>query len=402
MSLDDEIHAYVTHHDHATVQTLSDDLDRPGRVVLKTAKILVNEDRLEATDPVEDMGRDTHLYVDGQAPDPGDGDLRGRVLEQLEADGPLSCPDLARAVGADRRRVANILQTLLEHRRVRETPNQDRSGTVYAYRPLVDEDAETPSSEPELQDSEAEEGEAAVIVDPSTLSSPRVDVLRHLDEHEGYHTQGDLQEATDRSQAAVSKAVNALRDEDLVDRREHDGRSKYEYALAQPVEWTQEDPEPEHERIADGANGNPQPPPEPIVDDPAEPDHPSDSPFGPPPPEEDDGRHADQADETEERLRRLAREEAQRVVDTKWNQLLGEARIPPPDTSDEATSEFKAKVPETYHARLHSVKVLTGKPISEQVTEALTLYFTHLTREHEQESDDGPVDFHDLEEEATP
>ena len=40
--------------------------------------------------------------------------------------------------------------------------------------------------------------------------------------------------------------------------------------------------------------------------------------------------------------------------------------------------EVKVKIPMSYHVRLHSMKVLTGKPISDAVTEALEAYFqTH-------------------------
>ena len=37
--------------------------------------------------------------------------------------------------------------------------------------------------------------------------------------------------------------------------------------------------------------------------------------------------------------------------------------------------EVKVKIPISYHVRLHSMKVLTGKPISDTVTEALEAYF---------------------------
>lgn len=37
--------------------------------------------------------------------------------------------------------------------------------------------------------------------------------------------------------------------------------------------------------------------------------------------------------------------------------------------------EVKVKIPMSYHVRLHSMKVLTGKPISDTVTEALEAYF---------------------------
>ena len=40
--------------------------------------------------------------------------------------------------------------------------------------------------------------------------------------------------------------------------------------------------------------------------------------------------------------------------------------------------EVKVKIPMSFHVRLHSMKVLTGKPISDAVTEALEAYFqTH-------------------------
>ena len=39
--------------------------------------------------------------------------------------------------------------------------------------------------------------------------------------------------------------------------------------------------------------------------------------------------------------------------------------------------EVKVKIPVTYHVKLHSMKVLTGKQISDAVTEALEFYFAH-------------------------
>lgn len=39
--------------------------------------------------------------------------------------------------------------------------------------------------------------------------------------------------------------------------------------------------------------------------------------------------------------------------------------------------EVKVKIPLTYHVKLHSMKVLTGKQISDTVTEALEAYFRH-------------------------
>ncbi len=44
--------------------------------------------------------------------------------------------------------------------------------------------------------------------------------------------------------------------------------------------------------------------------------------------------------------------------------------------------EVKVKIPVGHHVKLHSVKVLTGKPISEAVSEALDLYFAAHSLEH--------------------
>lgn len=40
-----------------------------------------------------------------------------------------------------------------------------------------------------------------------------------------------------------------------------------------------------------------------------------------------------------------------------------------------AAKEVKVKLPAGHHVKLHSVKILTGKPIHEAITEALDLYF---------------------------
>jgi hypothetical protein len=40
--------------------------------------------------------------------------------------------------------------------------------------------------------------------------------------------------------------------------------------------------------------------------------------------------------------------------------------------------EVKVKIPINYHIKLHSMKVLTGKAISDTVTEALEAYFGHM------------------------
>ena len=45
------------------------------------------------------------------------------------------------------------------------------------------------------------------------------------------------------------------------------------------------------------------------------------------------------------------------------------------------SKEVKIKIPVTHHVKLHSMKVLTGKPISDAVTEALDMYFA--THQHE-------------------
>lgn len=46
-----------------------------------------------------------------------------------------------------------------------------------------------------------------------------------------------------------------------------------------------------------------------------------------------------------------------------------------PKTDTNRDKEVKVKIPVSYHIRLHSMKVLTGKPISDTVTEALEAYF---------------------------
>lgn len=57
--------------------------------------------------------------------------------------------------------------------------------------------------------------------------------------------------------------------------------------------------------------------------------------------------------------------------------------------------EVKVKVPVSYHIKLHSMKVLTGKQISEAVTEALGQYFQRL-----QEADDPDAVAEELEAQA--
>ena len=46
---------------------------------------------------------------------------------------------------------------------------------------------------------------------------------------------------------------------------------------------------------------------------------------------------------------------------------------PKPDTS--RAKEVKVKIPVSHHIKLHSMKVLTGKQISDAITEALDAYF---------------------------
>lgn len=46
-----------------------------------------------------------------------------------------------------------------------------------------------------------------------------------------------------------------------------------------------------------------------------------------------------------------------------------------PKPDHDRAKEVKVKIPVSFHVRLHSMKVLTGKPISDTVTEALEAYF---------------------------
>lgn len=45
------------------------------------------------------------------------------------------------------------------------------------------------------------------------------------------------------------------------------------------------------------------------------------------------------------------------------------------DRSDDADKPLKVEIPERMHARLHTLKLLTGKAVSDAVTEALEAYF---------------------------
>lgn len=49
--------------------------------------------------------------------------------------------------------------------------------------------------------------------------------------------------------------------------------------------------------------------------------------------------------------------------------------IDEPKSDPNRAKEVKVKIPMGHHVKLHSMKVLTGKPISDAVKEALDLYF---------------------------
>lgn len=46
-----------------------------------------------------------------------------------------------------------------------------------------------------------------------------------------------------------------------------------------------------------------------------------------------------------------------------------------PKKSESEIREMKVRIPSDYYMKLHSLKLLTGKQISEAVTEALEMYF---------------------------
>lgn len=46
-----------------------------------------------------------------------------------------------------------------------------------------------------------------------------------------------------------------------------------------------------------------------------------------------------------------------------------------PKGDPDRQKEVKVKIPVSYHVKLHSMKVLTGKQISDAITEALEAYF---------------------------
>lgn len=47
-----------------------------------------------------------------------------------------------------------------------------------------------------------------------------------------------------------------------------------------------------------------------------------------------------------------------------------------PKDDPSRSKEVKVKIPVTHHIKLHSMKVLTGKQISDAITEALDAYFS--------------------------
>jgi uncharacterized Fe-S cluster-containing radical SAM superfamily protein len=49
---------------------------------------------------------------------------------------------------------------------------------------------------------------------------------------------------------------------------------------------------------------------------------------------------------------------------------------PEKDEDEEEIREMKVRIPSDFYMKLHSLKLLTGKQISEAVTEALDMYFT--------------------------
>lgn len=53
------------------------------------------------------------------------------------------------------------------------------------------------------------------------------------------------------------------------------------------------------------------------------------------------------------------------------------------DQDLDRVKEVKVKIPIGYHIKLHSMKVLTGKQISDAVTEALAGYFDDLREAQE-------------------
>lgn len=56
--------------------------------------------------------------------------------------------------------------------------------------------------------------------------------------------------------------------------------------------------------------------------------------------------------------------------------------IEEPKSDPTRSKEVKVKIPVGHHVKLHSMKVLTGKQISDAVTEALDLYFASRPVQH--------------------
>ena len=59
--------------------------------------------------------------------------------------------------------------------------------------------------------------------------------------------------------------------------------------------------------------------------------------------------------------------------------ISGENKIMEPNNEDLARlKEVKVKIPVNFHIKLHSMKVLTGRQISDTITEALEKYFLDM------------------------
>lgn len=63
-----------------------------------------------------------------------------------------------------------------------------------------------------------------------------------------------------------------------------------------------------------------------------------------------------------------------------------ERRKPATMTDDK---EIKVRIPLDYHIKLHTVKVVSGVPISDTVKDALEAYFTEL-KEEDQKAETAP------------
>lgn len=58
--------------------------------------------------------------------------------------------------------------------------------------------------------------------------------------------------------------------------------------------------------------------------------------------------------------------------------------IEQPKSDPTRSKEVKVKIPVGHHVKLHSMKVLTGKQISDAVTEALDMYFASRPMGHQE------------------